>query len=225
MKKYILLFLLMLLYIHLGAQNKFIISYNPGVSLYNSENSMKIIDDKRIRWFPGSSIAYETENLWGLNIHLEYNFAGKRIYDVQDFARTSASGPEIIGTSAADLILACHNVDLAVYDKLNDWLSIAAGSTISLVNRSIVIDDLPNYSQENISRSFEDRLVSLCLGVNVSVNIEFPLQTGPQYVFFFSSVKLRYLHSVWFDDKGRNLSNYYQAFLSSQLNVGLGYSF
>jgi hypothetical protein len=136
---------------------------------------------------------------------------------VQDFARTNSTGPEIIGTFPADLILACNNVDFAVYFKANDWLSFSTGPTISFVTRSIVIDDLPYSPPE----SFEDKLASLCLGVNGSVSIEVPLQTGSQYIFLFSSVKLRYLHSVWFDAKGRKLDNYYQSFLFSQLNVGL----
>lgn len=215
MKNLILLSLLLYLCSPLYAQNKILISYNPGMSLHNSENSTKIIGDKHIAWFPGISLAYATENLWGLNVLLEYNYSSKRIYDVQTLATTSS----------ADLILTCNNFDVAVYYKANEWLSFAAGPTMSLVNRTIVIDNLLASGLENVEKSFEDRLVSFCLGVNGSVSIEVPLQTAAQYVFFFSNVKLRYLHSVWFDDRGRNLSNYYQSFLFGQLNIGLGYNF
>ena len=224
MKKHVPLLFLLLFCLPLSAQKKIYISYNPGISLFNSENSKKTTGDKHIRWFPGISLACAVENLWGLNVSLGYDYSSKRIYDVQAFARTGPTGPEIIGYSNADLILACHNFDISLYDKANDWLSFGAGPTLSFVNRSIVIDDLPSSGFENTDRSFEDRLLSLCLGFNYSVNIEVPLETGTQHFFFFSALKLRYLHSVWFDDRGRNLDNYHQSLLFGQLCIGLGYN-
>jgi hypothetical protein len=225
MKNFFLLSLFLCLCSPLYAQNKIFLSYNPGISLYNSENSGKTIGDKHLGWFPGFSIAYESENIWGLNLLLEYNWTQKRIYDVQTFAMTTSTGSGTLGYFNADLILACHNLDISVSYKVKDWLYFAAGPTVSLVDRSIVMDNLPNYIQEKVGSSFDDRLISLCLGVNGSVNIEIPFQTSSQYVFFFSSIKLRYLQSVWFDDRGRNLDNYSQSFIFTQLNIGLGYNF
>jgi hypothetical protein len=225
MKKNILVLVLVLFCFPVRAQNKILISYNPGLSLYNSENSMDVIGDKSILWIPGISVAYEIENLWGQNFHFEYDFVNTRMGAVQEFAWTGSSGPDVLGTTTSDLILSCHNVDIAVYYTIDKWLSVAAGPTLSFVNRSIVIDELPRYSQENLSGTFEDRLSSLCLGVNGSVKMEIPLITASRYVFIFSTAKLRYLHSVWFDARGRNLDNYYQSFLSAQINFGLGYNF
>jgi hypothetical protein len=225
MTKNIVVLVLLLFCFPLHAQNKILLSYNPGLSLYNSENSMNIIGDKSISWIPGFSVAYEIEDLWGQNFQLEYNYINTRIEDVQEFVWTGPSGPDVMGTYASDLILSCHNVDIAVYYNTDKWLNFAAGPTLSFVNRSIVIDDIPGYTQENLPGSLEDRLLSLCLGVNGSINIQIPLYTASQYVFLFSSLKVRYLHSIWFDKRGRNLDNYYQSFLSAQLNIGLGYSF
>lgn len=224
MKNYIILTLLLSLCIPLSAQNKIFVSYNPGASLYNSENSTKTIGDKHIDWFPGFSVAFATENLSALNLFFEYNCTYRRIEEVQKFAITDMS-PEIVNYTYADLMFLFHNVDLDVYYKANQWLSIYIGPTISWVNRTYVIDDLPASPVENIDKTFEDRLASLCLGANASVSVEIPLQNDVRYIFFFSNLKYRYLHSVWFDDRGRDLSNYHQKFLFSQLNIGLGYNF
>ena len=205
------------------AQNKFSVSGNPGISLYNFENSLKTIGDKSVGWFPGISIAYDREDLWGLNFHVEYNYNHSRTANVLQFYRTLSSGPSPVESNGADLVLSCHNIDLALCYKLDQWYSIAVGPTVSFVSRSLEINGLKGTEGPPID--FVDRLASLCLGFNGYVNMEIPFSDGPEYPFFFSSLKVRYLHSVWFDRQGRNLDNYHQSFLVGQLNLGFGYNF
>jgi hypothetical protein len=85
--------------------------------------------------------------------------------------------------------------------------------------------DAPRNPGETLSNNIDDRLVSLCLGVNASLNFHVPFGSGSSYPFFYSSLKFRYLHSLWFDVRGRDVSNYYQSFVFSQLNLGIGYNF
>ena len=40
-----------------------------------------------------------------------------------------------------------------------------------------------------------EKLVSVCAGVNASLNLEIPFSTGDNYLFFYSSLKFRYIHS------------------------------
>jgi hypothetical protein len=208
----------------LYSQNRIYLTLNPGISLLNSENSMKLIGDKSIVWFPGVSIGYERDNIWGYNLFCEYNITYDKI-EVWKFGRTSPDSPDIIDTFGANLILSLYNFDFGIKDEIVDNLSYAIGPTVSVAGRSFVIDDAPRYTDEKFSFNIDDRLVSLCLGVNASLNFQIPFSSGNSYPFFFSSLKFRYLHSIWFDKRGRNVDNYYQSFLFSQLNLGIGYNF
>jgi hypothetical protein len=49
--------------------------------------------------------------------------------------------------------------------------------------------------------------------------------TSGIYFFFTSKLKIRYTYSIWFDEGIRNLDNYHQEFLATQISVGLGYPF
>jgi hypothetical protein len=219
-----LLFIMLLIYSSSVSQTKTMASFNPGSSLYNSENSMRTIGSKTIGWFRGFSVAFEKENFWGIDVHGEYCYAYSKTQDVINYNRTNSSGI-VIGTTGADLIIAIHNIDLAVIYHINSWLSISGGPSLGLTYRTLKIDNLSESAQQNVFYSFEDRLASLCGGVNGSINLELPLQGNSEYFFLYSSLKLRYLHSLLFDKRGRNLDNYYQSFLSGQLNIGVGNCF
>ena len=209
----------------LYSQNKIYLSMNPGLSLFNSENSMKLIGDKSIDWFPGMSIGYERDNLWGYNLYCEYNITYKKVENVIVWSRTAPDSPDIIDTYGSNLVLSLYNFDFGIKDNIIEDLSYAFGPTVAFASRSFVIDDAPRTPGETLSNNIDDRLVSLCAGINASLNLQIPFSTGSNYLFFYSSLKFRYLHSLWFDARGRNVSDYYQSFLFSQLNLGLGYNF
>lgn len=223
MKKYILIIFLVISSLH--SQSRIIFSLNPGESIYNSENSMKLMSDKKINWLPGLSMAYERENVFGYFLHVEYNLIYRKIDNVIQFTRTSPGPGYFIEYYGADFILSIHSIDIAVNNKINDWASFSIGPTISLVYRSFVVDDMPGLGEQSAPQNLDDRLASLCLGLNGSISAEVPFSNGNEYVFFFTGLKLRYIHSIWFDDRGRNVGNYYQSFLFSQVNIGLGYRY
>jgi hypothetical protein len=186
---------------------------------------MQTIGDKSIGWFPGLSLAYERENMWGLNWHFEYNYSRAKVEDILDFIVTGPGGPTEISSFSADLILSVHSIDLAIYYRAYEWLSFAIGPTVSLINRTIAIDRIPTPDPLGQARGFEDRLASIGVGVNGSASVEIPFDDVPPYFFFYSILKARYVHSAWFDNRGRNLENYHQSFLTGQWNIGLGYNF
>lgn len=210
-----------------SAQNRLSFTVNPGYSLYNSENLMKVTSNKKVGWFPGLSLTFENENLFGHHLSFEYNYTHRKLKDVIQFLVTSEKGPEPIGTIGSDLILDLNNFDLGFILKLNEFIRFSGGPTVSYVNRSFVIDNLFSSAntQERMQNSLEDRLASICIGFNCAVDYIVPMSIEEKHFFFLTRLKLRYVHSVWFDARGRNLDQYFQSFLFSQLNVGIGYSF
>jgi len=219
-----ILFVVVLFSLYLNAQNKIMVSVNPGYYLNNSENSMHITDDHKVGWAPGVSVAYEKENVFGLDVRLEYNFVYSGITGVMTFIRTGPDSPEPIGTSNANYFLTSHNYDLSIIYKLEDYFSVSAGPSFAIFNRTFEYDDVL-FSEINNAPNLYDKLVSYCIGINGGLNYELPLSAGKNYYFFYSELKLRYLHSIMFDSRGRNTSNYYQSFLTAQLNLGVGYNF
>ena len=149
----------------LYSQNKIYLSMNPGLSLFNYENSMKLIGDKSIDWFPGLSIGYERDNVWGYNLYCEYNITYKKIEDVIVWSRTAPDSPDIIDTYGSNLVLSLYNFDFGIKDNIIEDLSYAFGPTVAFVSRSFVIDDAPRNTGETLSNNIDDRLVSLCAGV------------------------------------------------------------
>ncbi len=219
MKKYLIV--IVLPFMSALAQDRIYVSYNPGVSLYNSENHMKDIGDKEARWSGGLGIGCMKDSVLGaIGINVEYSYMYSRVPDVQQFAYT-AIDPTQATPFAADLILDWHSIDVDLNWSILDVLSLSVGPSVSYVGRSIIIDNIPATPPS----SFEDRLQSICIGLNGSLNGEIPLGDGDEYPFFLAHLRMRFLHSLWFDARGRNLHDYYQTFLLQQLNIGVGYRF
>jgi hypothetical protein len=220
-----ILFLLLIVSCSLPAQEKILFTLNPGSSLYTSENSSKVIGKKEINFINGGSIGYESPDLFGMNMRIIYDLAFARVNDIQTFTVASEKTPEPIATIGADYLLYLNSVDLAVPLEVNGVLTLWIGPSASWGNRSIIIDGLSWNSEElNAKTRFEDRLATLCAGLNCSISMETPLTDGPSHLFFFAALKMRYLASVWVDARGRNVENYQQQFLTGQFNLGLGYT-
>jgi hypothetical protein len=155
-----------------------------------------------------------------MDLMIEYNYAGIKLGDVQEFESSGSGVVLVTRTSIADYYRTWHNIDLALNFELNKWLSFSLGPTVSATYRTISYVSLWNQTY-----SFDDRVASLCAGLNSSFNVEVPLLDGERYLFLFSRVTFRYLHSLLFDARGRNLDNYSQEFITGQVNVGAGFCF
>ena len=211
-KKYIVAMLLAISSVY--SQNKICFSLSPGLSLYNSENSMKVTGNNKVDWLLGIGVGLQGAKLFEENISLEYNFTFRKVNRAMDYQQANEMSPTQIASYDADLILYFHNFDFAVITNVTKTLRLIYGPTLSFVNRSFYTDASP---------TFEDRLASLCVGLNCSVDMIAPPSGNDESPFFYSNIKIRYLHSILFDARGRNLDNYYQSFLFAQLNIGLGY--
>jgi len=205
-------------------QDKVFVSFDPGMNLYNSENSLKTIGNKSLRWSPGFSVAYERDSLWGFGARLEYSFSRSIATEVMQFTVTSPTAPLAVGYFWDDLSFTTHNIDLSLCWKPVDWAVVAGGPTVSLAHRTIEMNVPPMGGNPN-GRYFEDRLVSYCLGANGSIAVEVPVSSGSPGAFALLNIKARYLHSILFDARGRNLANYHQSSLMGQVGIGFGVAF
>ncbi len=205
----------------LDAQDRLFVSVNPAAYLYNSENSFKTIENGSLGWAPGFSIGFERDSLWGMTMLAEYCYTRSIADNAMRFDYTIS--PPTVLSFGADLIYVSHSLDIGIRFRISKYFLLAVGPTVSLSHRTITLTE-PRVNEIS-ARDFEDRLVSIALGANGSASFEIPFQDSPPSFFAFTTLKLRFLHAIWFDKRGRNLDDYYQTSLLSHLGLGVGYAF
>ena len=219
-----ILFLLAVLSSAGGAQPTLLISFDPGLNLHNSENSLKPIGNKALDWSPGVSVGFEGLSLWGVLARLEYSYTCSIARNALEFPTTSPSGPMPTGFFGADLSFTTHTFDIGGVLQPVSFLFLTAGPSVSVAYRTIEFTVPASSNLPEIN--FRDRLASVCLGVNGGVDVRIPLGSEiPRHLLLFAGLRLRYLHSVLFDGRGRNVSEYSQSQLFGRLSVGFGYAF
>jgi hypothetical protein len=215
--------LLLFAFASLQAQERVLLSFNPGMNFQNSENSMKTMANGLIGWSPGFSLGYENDCLSGFPLSIEYHFTYSHAPNAMEFPVTSSLSPDVVATYGANIIFVTNNIDFAFGIRPLKFLLLEIGPSLSAVYRTIRLSVRPE--NENTTVNLDDRLASVCAGASCSFNLEFPMEDSPRYVFLFYGIKLRYLHSLWFDSRGRDISNYYQSILLGELQLGIGYAF
>jgi hypothetical protein len=213
MKKHILLNGLVILFFIAStfAQNQIRLSPSGGIFIYNSENPLKITDDGNFLLNYGMELSYLNHTLFNHKIQLDYSFIYAANNGALEFVRTSGFD---IGTSYVDASLSFHTVDILLKNELSEKLFYGIGPSFSIVNRNIF------YDKEN----FEDRLASFNIGLTGTIDMITPISDSSTNWYFYYGIKLRYLYGLFYDEKGRDLSNYSQHFLTLNILIGLSYS-
>lgn len=193
------------------------ISVKPTIGgyIYNSENSLKIMENEDYFLNYGFEVSYENKNIFGYDIQLDYSYIYSGFDNYLEWVRTSENGPEIIDVFYSDISLTLNNLDITLKNDIDEYFSYGFGPSISIVNRSIITDE----------SDFVDRLASFAIGVNVSMDFKYPFDQSEQYLFLYGSVKYRYLFGLLYDKGLRDLSDYNQHFVTGSFSVGLGYNF
>lgn len=222
MKKYILIFAVLLFSGNsLFAQNS--VSFNIGYGYYtgNSENSAPITNGRKFHSHILYGLTLQKEDLFGLNLMLDYSYHQiemDNVFNITTYPDGINPG-DVIG---CDLSLVSHNFDLSYVGTLSRYFSYGAGPSFSVVNRIFELDAPLTVGSQ--SATLYDKLASSHLGVNGFLMFTMPLGEGSGF-FVNSKLKFRYTHSIWFDEGMRKLDNYYQEFTTTQVTLGVGYSF
>ena len=182
---------------------------------------MKIVGDKRFRSYFFFGISFQKEDLFGYNLMVEYSYHEITKKNVIEFVRTGEDSPEPLDYFGGDMCLVLHNIDFDYVGNINKKFSFGVGPSIYIANRIFEIDRIP-FAISNFS--LYDKLASSGLGINGFLMFNTPL-FEVQNILLISQIKFRYTHSVWFDKGIRNLDNYYQQFVTTQIMFGIGYLF
>ena len=213
MKKYSikLSIIIAILFSNTLAQDQIKITPSLGIFIYNSENPLKITEDNNYLLNYGFEVSYINQSLFTQNFQFDYSYIYSGVDGALEFLRTSGMD---IGTSYVDVSLSFHTIDILLKNKLSEKLFYGIGPSFSLVNKSIFYD----------KDSFEDRLASFNIGLSGTIDMITPLNDSSTNWYFYGGIKLRYLYGLFYDEEGRDLSNYSQHFLTLNLLIGLSYS-
>lgn len=206
-------------------QNRISINTGYGYYIYNSENDLRIMGDKKFSSLFAFGAGYERLNVLGMHLSLEYNYSSRTKENVLEFPYTGEASPDIIGSYGADLTFTTHSIDLSYIGSIYKNFSFGAGPSFIIINRILEIDEQRiSVGGQSYTLGFYDKLASSALGVNGFLLFTVPL-TADNKIFFNSKLKFRYAHSIWFDEGIRKLDNYKQEYITSELSAGIGYSF
>ena len=205
------------------SQNRLSINVGPGYYLLNSENSNKVVGDKRFKWYFHFGFAYQSDNILGNSLLFAYSYNEVTKEDALLFVQTSEISPDPIGYNGADVSLINHNFDFDYVGFIDQYFTYGLGASFVISNRIVESDNIL-IGEEGVT-SLYDKLASSGIGLNTFINFSIPFSEGEDYFFLTSNIKLRYTHSIWFDEGIRKLDDYSQDFITSELSVGIGYSF
>jgi hypothetical protein len=207
------------------SQNKVSLSAGYGNYLSNSENSTRIMGDKKFRSLFVSELSCQNENLLGINMMLDFNYHEVTKKNVVEYFITGETNPQIIDSYGIDLSIVSFNFDLSYVGTISDNFYFGLGPSFCIINRILEMDEgIVTIGNVRGSLSFYDKLASSGLGANGFIMFNTPIMANSKF-FITSKVKFRYVHSVWFDKGIRNLDNYKQEFITAQITLGIGYKF
>jgi len=222
--KNIVLFCIILLISPLGssfAQNQITAAPAIGLYLYNSENSLPVMGDENYLLNYGFELSYCNKNLLGYVIQFDYSYLYSGENDVLVFEIYDPSpNPNPYRFLYTDVSLTFNNLDISFNGNLGNIFSFGFGPSFAIVNRSIIVKNA-----DVDRKDFVDRLASFNIGLNGIIDMRIPFSMNSRYWYFYSGLKIRYLHGFFYDEGLRDLSNYNQNFLTANLAIGIGYNF
>lgn len=196
----------------LNAQQYITFGGGAGFYPYSSENSLHLLKEKKARIFFLFNTGYRNDTLYGYKLSAEYNFLYTSRERILEFVKTAESSPDPIAYYGIDYYLINHCLDLNIFWELGSNFSFGIGPTLVLTNRIVEQKDL----------AFYDRLTSLAAGLNGILEIKLPMDNDEK-LYFLINCRLRYTHSIYFDEGIRKLDDYSQGFLTSQLSLGFAH--
>lgn len=187
-----------------------------GIYAVNSENSLPLLQGHKFIGGYGidASISRSIEKPYSLDLDVRYyrsNADGRLVFYI-----TPSVGPQTVDAFYGKVALDQFSADIGLRRRLTDWLQAGFGPSLAVESRTV---DIP-YAD------VADRLDSYCLGLHATAAATMPFgKERSRGFFWYYTLKLRYLHSIFFDARGRDLSNYSQEFLTASLGAGIGYAF
>jgi len=212
---------LIISFTNLIAQNQITVAPVIGLYLYNSENSLPVMGDENYLLNYGFEVSYRNKNLFGYIIQFDYSYLYSSKDNVLEFEFYDPSpNPNPNRFFYTDVSLSFNNLDISINGNLGSIFSFGFGPSFVIVNRSIIVENADIDHED-----FVDRLASFNIGIIGLMDMRIPFSQNTEYWYFYSGLKIRYLHGFFYDEGLRDLNDYNQNFVITNLVIGIGYNF
>ncbi|MDP2301371.1 MAG: outer membrane beta-barrel protein [Ignavibacteria bacterium] len=196
------------------SQEIFSINGIIGYNLYHSDNSLPITRDEDFTNTFGLAVGYKFDLSEEFGLKIEGGYLSTIVKNVISETYTVEFGTPL--EINIDIIQYSFPIDITVTRKLFTLFEYGLGVSVEGINREVKLNK--NY-EPNL---FEDKLNMLSIGGNAIFGLSYQIPSIEKFSIV-ANIKLRYLFSVWENDKGRDLNNYNHKFFQGNISVGLGY--
>jgi hypothetical protein len=211
-----ILFLIFYFSSHTMSQSLVSSSGEFGYFLHHSENSLPITENNKFVFHYGANIGLVTALTSEYNILVDIGYFQADVDRLFDFNFSTLSNPNIITTQSAKLIQRSFPVDFSISPNSASVLNYALGISFVYTNREM---NLPYKYQDD---PFVDKFNSFGIGVNLILRATYPLFGSDKFKLLCSS-KFRYIHSILYESKGRDLSGYELNYFQTIISLGIEY--
>ncbi len=197
----------------LSAQTSFQLQGSYGKFFSHSDNEIEITaqEDFDKAYGFGAVVQHGLNRHYSLQMEISYHRSSE--FEVLSVFATDITGSQV-GENTATLKQASIPLDLTLLFH-SGALGLGAGASIANIQRTVHLEStLPGVDPT------DDRLSSVAIGFNGLIDYQIPLNSSKK-IHVIPAIKLRYLKTVWFDKKGRNLDNYEQNYTVGQVVIGL----
>lgn len=187
-------------------QDKIGVGAGYGNYLLNSENDLQLLQENTFSGYFVWGLHYEYRYNQEYSFSFDYDYKSTEIDNVYEIVHTNSQG-DILGVKGLNYSLINHNFDLLLKYQNDDQLLVyGIGPAFVITNRTLYL-----------TNTFNDMLASSGIGLCGTLDIPEPLKLDTEPFTYTIQAKLRYTHSIWFDEGIRNLDGYSQNFLNLQI--------
>lgn len=193
------------------AQSVVSISPNFGYFIFHSDNRLRVTEESNF------GVNY------GFSATLRHRFFAEHDLQItlgyfRAVARDTKKVPTPGGYSYASLAQSSVPLDISYLITVTPVLSVGLGLSAVFTNRAMTLES------QRILPTFEDRFNLIGIGPNGVVTFAIPLSEESTFQIV-SETKVRYISSVWFGNKGRDLGSYNLKYLQWAVSIGVGWTF
>lgn len=199
------------------SQDNIIIHPGLGYFIFHSENNLDVTDDDNLDFTFNAGLSVSFTLNANYNLLLETEYIHSVPSKVLESEIVDENGLEN-GKTYFELSQNSFTFDVSMLYPISSRLKYGIGPSFGLLNRrleqKLSIDEL----------KLTDELFSI--GVGAVFYLQHKIRFNKySKLFLQTKIKSRYLYSIWFDAKNRDLDNYSLHYLNIAGYIGIGYQF
>jgi len=209
--KTIILLLTFLISSELFGQVSFFASYDNGAFSSHSDNSLNLLDSKKVSRYSGFSAGVRF-SFFTQEFQVEVGTFSSEANNLF-YLYTPGDDGFFERENRPDLSFSSYPLELLYIPYKIDWFMVGVGPSMVVTNRKLQL----NYGENN---TFTDKINSVGLGFSIFAQLIFKPFKDLKNLDIFIGVKYRKINSFFMTKEGRRLGSYEINFSQQHVNIG-----